>query len=490
MARSDSALTRFLLKSDKFARPHEESGTNSLAGGFCSLSTYFLLAIYLAFYVASHLNASFPTVTSIVVFPQKTSSDIVKLPPVTCMAESGCWYKPTKAGETDRRRLTRRWLNEGDAPDNDGQNPPPNNDGQNPPDNNDGQNPPNNNDGQNPPNNNDGQNPPNNNDGQNPPNNNNPPENGDDNVVDASADNACYYLAQGEVIPEEHRRIVHDSDPIDSFTAVWGDTQNFGLSYDVTTVTKAGLTLETETIMGRKSLTEPFEGAVFQVYKGETLFSLVKTVGVAGDEVDTWTNTVMGEDGTPDAQQNTCCHAETTKNPNTGATYTESEYILFTGPGTSRCDDGANDGVYQVKIRPFPTYSLEEVQNPLEPLTLWAALAGEVVGEKLGAFLKDGAWSVREATCLALAKLAEKAVLGRKLVDLLSAAFLHTTADYKYAKIRLAGFAIIKALLERAKELIIVYFEQWEKKAKRGLQDNDTGVTALASAALMKMARM
>jgi hypothetical protein len=200
-----------------------------------------------------------------------------------------------------------------------------------------------------------------------------------------AADNACYYLKQGEVIPKEHRRIVHDSDPIDSFTAVWGDNQNFGLSYDVTTVTKAGLTLETETIQGRKSLTEPFEGALFQVYKGETLFSLVKTVGVNGEEVDTWTNTVMGEDGTPDAQQNTCCHAETTKNPATGETYSEVDYVLSRGIATSRCDEGASDGVYQVKIRPFPTYSLEEVQNPLEPLTLWAALGGALATLDLAA---------------------------------------------------------------------------------------------------------
>ena len=164
----------------KFARPHEEAGTNSVAGGFCSLSTYFLLAIYLAFYVASHLNASFPTVTSIVVFPQKTSKDKIYLPPVTCLAEGGCWYKPTKSGGPDRRKRMRR-LNVDPPPENgDGGSPPnpPNNDG-GPNDNN---NPPDNGDGGSPPN----PNPPNNDGG--PNDNNNPPENGDGNAVDASGE--------------------------------------------------------------------------------------------------------------------------------------------------------------------------------------------------------------------------------------------------------------------------------------------------------------
>jgi len=135
------------------------------------------------------------------VFPQKTSTESVYLPQITCLAEGGCWYKPTKTVGAGRRLNTNPLNNN---------NPPTSN---------------------------------------NPPNNNDPPNTNAPN--DAAGDNACYYLAQGETIPHKHRLIVHDSDPIDSFTAVWGDEQNFGMSYDVTTVTKAGLSLETSTIKGR-----------------------------------------------------------------------------------------------------------------------------------------------------------------------------------------------------------------------------------------------
>ena len=122
----------------------------------------------------------------------------------------------------------------------------------------------------------------------------------------------------------------------------------------------------------------------------------------------------------------------------------------------------------------------------------YANIDGEL-SERLMPLIKNEAWSVREASCLALARLGEKAALSRKLVDALSTAYLHIIQDRKFAKCRTAGYRIIRGLLLRAerggeaKELVIVYKEQWESKVKRGLGDNDVGVTGLASECLVKL---
>jgi len=101
----------------------------------------------------------------------------------------------------------------------------------------------------------------------------------------------------------------------------------------------------------------------------------VRTVPVSGesDAVDTWTNTVSSEDGTPDSQQNLCCSASSVTHAITGETLTSSEYILKTGEGTTQCTE---DDTFQTKIRPFPSFSKVTVTNPLSPMTVWAALGG------------------------------------------------------------------------------------------------------------------
>jgi hypothetical protein len=50
-------------------------------------------------------------------------------------------------------------------------------------------------------------------------------------------DLACYYVELGGKLPQAHRRIFQDSDPIDSFTGVWID-EHFGFSFDVTSELK------------------------------------------------------------------------------------------------------------------------------------------------------------------------------------------------------------------------------------------------------------
>jgi hypothetical protein len=198
---------------DKFASPPESFTDASACSGVISLSTYVAAIAYLVYYVLAALNSTFPTSATTVVFPQKTDSSIVNLPPMTCVAESGCWYRP--------------WNIVADEP-------------------------------------------------------SSPPEEG--------GGPSCFFLPQGEKIPEQHRRVVHDSDPIDSFTSLWKDV-NFGWSYDVESVVKIGMSLKTDVVAGVTSLEEETRGSSprYLLYKGKSLFNLVRTVGLGGDDdvVDT-----------------------------------------------------------------------------------------------------------------------------------------------------------------------------------------------------------
>ena len=388
-----TALTRWLKSADKFARPLNDHGTSSVFGGITSISTYVLLLAYLGYYINQTNSRDFPTSVSIRTFPQR-NDEPEYLPEMSCIANSGCWYLPYNVGPSSQgRRQT-----EGT---------------------------------------------------------------GGDTVV-----RHCYYLREGESVPEEHRAIIHDSDPVDSFSALW-ETQNFGFSYQVDTVTAVGTTLTYESMKPFKSMDEAStsEGERrFMIYKGASLFNLVKTQGLGGDDdvVNSWTNTVTSEDGTADKEQNLCCGADTVINPKTGETLSDAQYLLKTRNACSEgwsgrrrrslgehqrrlgekadgevcsdgtecqsnfCDMGGNpkvcaaqpdpspggggdpppgdggdggdpppgdggdggdpppgggggaggESLNQLKIRPFPTYNLITVENPLEPLALWAVLGG------------------------------------------------------------------------------------------------------------------
>eukprot|EP00519_Triparma_laevis_P013632 CAMPEP_0182493410 /NCGR_PEP_ID=MMETSP1321-20130603/2362_1 /TAXON_ID=91990 /ORGANISM="Bolidomonas sp., Strain RCC1657" /LENGTH=324 /DNA_ID=CAMNT_0024696157 /DNA_START=20 /DNA_END=994 /DNA_ORIENTATION=+ len=181
----------------------------------------------------------------------------------------------------------------------------------------------------------------------------------------------CYYIEQGVSIPEKHLQIFLDSDPVEDFVALWSDQSNFGFSYDVDVVESANLKTKVKTIPGPTSLgMGGFEGPRYLVYKGKSLFSLVRTLGL-DTTVNTWTSTVTAEESTPDTQQNLCCSAPEVTDPNTGTVFTSGSKVLKNG-GTSRCDSDLN----QLKIKPFPTYSLVTVENPLSVMTIWAILGG------------------------------------------------------------------------------------------------------------------
>ena len=306
---------------DKFNSPPLSFTDASGFSGVISLSTYVFLLAYLVWYIVDSLSGSFPTSSQSVVFPQRSTKTDLSLPPMHCVANSGCWYIPFVA--------------EGASALQGGTNP---------------------------------------------------------------GDKECYYLNKGETMPAAHRTIFHDSDPVDSFTALWVGS-NFGFSYDVTKVTSHGLKLDTETVVGPKDLQlDPStEGDPrFLLYKGASLFNLIRTQGIDGEKVDTWTNTVSSEDGSPDDQQNICCSADQVVHATTGDVLSQSQYIMKLGAGITRCsntqtnqqgDSNSGNVVAQVKVRPLPTYTEVVVENPIHPLTVFSVLGGA-----LGSFDLIASW--------------------------------------------------------------------------------------------------
>ena len=76
------------------------------AGGAISISTVLATVVYLAFYILTSSNSSYPTDTSVVMFPQRQSDttnpdNMIRLPPLHCVSKSGCWYRPYLLEDVD-----------------------------------------------------------------------------------------------------------------------------------------------------------------------------------------------------------------------------------------------------------------------------------------------------------------------------------------------------------------------------------------------------
>ena len=123
---------------------------------------------------------------------------------------------------------------------------------------------------------------------------------------DPGAQRQCRYYEQGEALLDDDRIVYSTPDAVDTMHVIWSDAQNFGLSYDVDKVAEVGRTLTVETNEAATQLDQSAAGA-HKVYRGQTQFHLIRTTGLDGTVVDTWTNSVTSEDGTPDEDQNACC---------------------------------------------------------------------------------------------------------------------------------------------------------------------------------------
>ena len=82
-------LVDFVKKVDDFASAPVEG---SVFGGTLSLMAYFLVAVYLVVYAVTSSEATYPTSTSVGVFPNEVEESFL-LPPMNCIATSGCYIK-------------------------------------------------------------------------------------------------------------------------------------------------------------------------------------------------------------------------------------------------------------------------------------------------------------------------------------------------------------------------------------------------------------
>ena len=68
----------------------EEEGT--LVGGLIAVGCYTIVLITLIVYIATSMEAEYPTKTSVGIFPNDAGSALL-MPPMNCVASSGCWIR-------------------------------------------------------------------------------------------------------------------------------------------------------------------------------------------------------------------------------------------------------------------------------------------------------------------------------------------------------------------------------------------------------------
>ena len=115
---------------------------------------------------------------------------------------------------------------------------------------------------------------------------------------------------------------------------------------------------------------------------------------------------------------------------------------------------------------------------------------------RVNKFAKHEAWTVRESVCSLLARVGALGTLRREAVGVLAVTFEECVQDRKYSKCRLAAYKVVRELCKRAEgdrgimELVVVYKEQWMAVVrKKGLQDNDTDCTQVASELVVLLGR-
>ena len=151
----------------------------------------------------------------------------------------------------------------------------------------------------------------------------------------------------------------------------------------------------------------------------------------------------------------------------------------------------------------LPPVILSKRINALGALVFESMGAGEGrnLAERLRPLIKHEAWTVREAVGQAMGAIAERVALDRTTVAIMNENFVAAAVDRKFAKVRIAGYSVLKKLVKRAereegggdkakvKELIVVFQEQWTASVRKGLQDNDTDVTQLCSELIVLLGR-
>jgi len=184
----------------------------------------------------------------------------------------------------------------------------------------------------------------------------------------------CTYVAQGEAFPESLRYIYYASDPAELMTilSIDGDSANFAVSFDLVEVDKYIEPLTTNTLEASTdfSLVEPMP---LKIYKGTSIMSLVKTVGVGGDSdvVYTWSN-LLTSTGQPDADDiGACCNGGLSE-----VTFANADGSTYTGSYPS-CGSGTlDDSLFVTMLQASPTMTVVTVSDPFDATVIVALIGG------------------------------------------------------------------------------------------------------------------
>ena len=357
----------FLRKCDKFRKTVEDNSTASCVGGVLTFLVPMATLIYAVVVATQAAEREYPTQLFTKVFPSSRSNERFYLPQTVCVASEGCWVMGL---------ITLDALDEGDAgtgtsplpsptpapaePPTVGPTPPaapgtpdpgtpPPDPGTSPPD-----------------------------PGTPPPDPGTPPpdpgapgvrrrlHSGQDRRLTTRV---CRYYEEGEELLDEDRIIYYDSDPISAMTALWVGGEDFVFSYRVQEVTKISRELEVDSISPATSI-GPGSEAPYKIFKGSSLMNLVLYEGLQ-ERVESWTNTVTSEDGDIDDPFTfVCC-------------LSAAEQDIVDRRGNVLVGDAyrpscSSDQAKYVRLKPFPTYQVVEVLDPLTFESLWPLIGGIV----------------------------------------------------------------------------------------------------------------
>lgn len=188
-------------------------------------------------------------------------------------------------------------------------------------------------------------------------------------IADPKDSDQCIYLPEGAQLPREFRGLVYNSDPIEAFQVIsTTSSNNFALSYDVTTVSKYTIPLETTTIPAQPN-TNPGTPISYKLYRGISIMNLVETTTESdGDSVETWLNTITTEQSQFTGSGG-CCDMSVYDVD--GALLPDKTNIM------KNC--GSNfDQWWSTKIMAPTTYSTIEVVNPVGVILILALIGGWV----------------------------------------------------------------------------------------------------------------
>ena len=87
----------FIASLDPYSKPKDIPKT--FIGGIISIITYIVVAILLIVYTVSVSDAEYPREVSVVAFPAESTSSIL-MPPMNCIATSGCYIRSAGAPST------------------------------------------------------------------------------------------------------------------------------------------------------------------------------------------------------------------------------------------------------------------------------------------------------------------------------------------------------------------------------------------------------